>query len=94
MSEWAKALGREVCSPASWRCDPRRVSASAKARGLEALSTPGGLGRYWAAQWLWISASGGAAQSASISIWVQGLRESTAYRSRSAIGRHNFRIHT
>ena len=51
MSEWAKALGREVCSPASWRCVPRRVSASARARSLAALSTSGGLGRYWAAQW-------------------------------------------
>ena len=43
--------GREVCSPASWRCVPRRVSASAKARKRVALSTSGGLGRYWAAQW-------------------------------------------
>ena len=43
--------GREVCSPASWRCVPRRVSASAKARRPAALSTSGGLGRYWAAQW-------------------------------------------
>ena len=43
--------GREVCSPASWRCVPRRVSASAKARRPTALSTSGGLGRYWAAQW-------------------------------------------
>ena len=43
--------GREVCSPASWRCVPRRVSASAKARRPVALSTSGGLGRYWAAQW-------------------------------------------
>ena len=54
VSEWAKALGREVCSPASWRCVPRRVSAWAKARrpaALPALSTPGGLGRYWVAQW-------------------------------------------
>ena len=51
VSAWAKALGREVCSPASWRCVPRRVSASAKARGLAALSSSGGLGRYWAAQW-------------------------------------------
>ena len=51
VSEWAKALGREVCSPASWRCVPRRVSAKAKARRLAALSTLGGLGRYWAAQW-------------------------------------------
>ena len=48
---WAKALGREVCSPASWRCVPRRVSACAKARRPAALSTSGGLGRYWAAQW-------------------------------------------
>ena len=51
VSEWAKALGREVCSPASWRCVPRRVSAWARALRPEALSTPGGLGRYWAAQW-------------------------------------------
>ena len=51
MSEWAKALGFEVISPASWRCVPRRVSAWAKARRPAALSTPGGLGRYWAAQW-------------------------------------------
>ena len=51
MSEWAKALGREVCSPASWRCVPRRVSAWPRALRPEALSTPGGLGRYWAAQW-------------------------------------------
>ena len=55
----------EVCSPATCgvlfgarrrararrRCVPRRVSASAKARRLAALSTSGGLGRYWAAQW-------------------------------------------
>ena len=33
------------------RCVPRRVSASAKARRPAALPTPGGLGRYWAAQW-------------------------------------------
>ena len=33
------------------RCVPRRVSAKAKARRLAALSTLGGLGRYWAAQW-------------------------------------------
>ena len=33
------------------RCVPRRVSASAKARGLAALPSSGGLGRYWAAQW-------------------------------------------
>ena len=39
VSAWAKALGREVRSPASWRCVPRRVSASAKARRLAALST-------------------------------------------------------
>ena len=51
MSAWAKALGREVRSPASWRCVPRCVSASAKVQGLAALSTSGGLGRYWAAQW-------------------------------------------
>ena len=51
VSEWAKALGREVCSPASWRCVPRRVSAWARALRPGALSTPGGLGRYWAAQW-------------------------------------------
>ena len=43
--------GREVCSPASWRCVPRRVSAWARALRPAALSTPGGLGRYWAAQW-------------------------------------------
>jgi hypothetical protein len=43
--------GREVCSPAPWRCVPWRVSASAKARRPAALSTPGGLGRYCAAQW-------------------------------------------
>ena len=43
--------GHEVCSPASWRCAPRRESASAKARRRAALSTLGGLGRYWAAQW-------------------------------------------
>ena len=30
---------------------PRRMSASAKARRRAALSTLGGLGRYWAAQW-------------------------------------------
>ena len=41
----------EVCSPASWRCVSRRVSAWAKARGPAALPTPGGLRRYWAAQW-------------------------------------------
>ena len=51
VSEWAKALGRGVCSPASLRCVPRRMSALAKARGLASLSTSGGLGRYWAAQW-------------------------------------------
>ena len=33
------------------RCVPRRVSAKVKARGLAALPTSGGLGRYWAAQW-------------------------------------------
>ena len=43
--------GREVCSPASWRCVPRCASASAKVRRPAALSTSGGLGRYWAAQW-------------------------------------------
>ena len=47
----ARARRRTICSPASWRCVPRRVSAWAKARRPEALSTPGGLGRYWAAQW-------------------------------------------
>jgi len=41
----------QVHSPASWRCLPRRVSAWAKAWWPVALSTPGGLGRYWAAQW-------------------------------------------
>ena len=46
VSEWAKALGREVCSPASWRCVPRRVSAWAKARRRAALPTLGGLGRH------------------------------------------------
>ena len=58
VSAWAKALGREVCSPASWRCIPRRVSASAKARGLAALPTSGGLRRYWAAQWHLARAAG------------------------------------
>ena len=33
------------------RCVPRRVSAWAKTRRPAALSTSGGLGRYWAAQW-------------------------------------------
>ena len=51
MSEWAKTLEREVYSPATWRCVPRRVSAWAKARRPAALLTSGGLGRYWAAQW-------------------------------------------
>ena len=60
--ECAKREG--VCSPATCgvvfgarrravggsRGVPRRVSASAKARGLATLSTPGGLGHYWAAQ--------------------------------------------
>ena len=41
VSEWAKALGREVCSPASWRCVPRRVSVWAKARRPGALSNFG-----------------------------------------------------
>jgi len=50
VSAWAKSLGREVCSPASWRCVPRRVSAGLKAQWPGALSTPGGLGRYKAAQ--------------------------------------------
>jgi len=51
VSAWAKALGREVCSPASWRCVLRRVLAWAKARRPKVLSTSGGLGRYCAAQW-------------------------------------------
>jgi len=41
----------QVHSPASWRCLPRRVSAWAKAWWPLALSTSGGLGRYWAAHW-------------------------------------------
>ena len=63
MGEGAKR--GKVCSPATCevlfgarrrararrRCVPRRVSASAKARRPAALSTPGGLGRYWTAQW-------------------------------------------
>ena len=51
VSAWAKALGREISSPASWRCVPRRVLASASARRPAGLSTSGGLGRNWAAQW-------------------------------------------
>jgi len=41
----------QVHSPVSWRCLPRRVSAWAKAWWPVALSTSGGLGRYWSAQW-------------------------------------------
>jgi len=41
----------QVHSPASWQCFPRRVSAWAKDMWPVALSTPGGRGRYWAAQW-------------------------------------------
>jgi len=41
----------QVHSPASWRCVPRRVSAWAKAWWPVALSTSGGQGRNWAAQW-------------------------------------------
>jgi len=41
----------QVRSLASWRCVPRRVSAWAKAWWPGALSTSGGLGRNWAAQW-------------------------------------------
>ena len=51
VSAWAKALGREVCSPASWRCVPRRVSAWAKARKRAALSTWAAWDATWAAQW-------------------------------------------
>ena len=65
ISAWAKARWPETPGPASWRCLPRRVPAWAKA-----LSTSGGLGRYWAAQWHLARAVGkrfrGAAQSASM----------------------------
>ena len=52
-------------------CSSARVYLWAKARRPAALPTPGGLGRYWAAQWhltraVGKSASGGAAQSASM----------------------------
>ena len=51
VSAWAKALAREVFSPASWRCVPRRVWAWAKTRRPSSLSTPGGRGATEANQW-------------------------------------------
>jgi hypothetical protein len=54
--------GREVCSPASWRCVPRHVSASAKARRPAALSTPAAWGATGQLSGIWlglgVSASG------------------------------------
>ena len=45
--EFNSALTLRRRARARRRFVPRRVSASAKARGLAALPTPGRLGRYW-----------------------------------------------
>ena len=72
VSAWAKALGREVCIPASWRCVPGSCRRGRRRGGLQlyqlraAWGATGQLSDIWLG--LWESASGGAAQSASMLI--------------------------
>ena len=79
--EFNSALTLRRRAKARRRCVPRRVSASAKARRLEALSTPGGLGRTGQLSGIWLglweSASGDAAQSASMFIWHRHISQRT-----------------